>query len=73
MSVCTHLDAIETVERDGDQALAILDAEERLLGDVGGDGDDQLVDEAQAAADDVLVSSRHGIEAAGVQSDAHNE
>ena len=50
---------------------ALLDREQRLLGRVHGDGDDQLVDEGEAAPHEIFVAARDGIEAAGVDRDGH--
>ncbi len=44
--------------------------EQRLLGVVHADADDELVDEPAGARDDVGVPERHGVERAGVKADA---
>src|ERR1043165_136445 len=44
-------------ERIADHAHSLLDAEEGLLGRIGRDGDDQMVDEAERADDEILVSA----------------
>src|SRR5262249_11845549 len=49
-----------------DQLEPLLDAEQRLLRGVRADGDDQLVEDAQAALDEVQVAVVDGVEHAGI-------
>jgi hypothetical protein len=59
--------------RDGrpNELDAFLHREERRLGGVIGDSDDQPIDEFQAAMDEVFVSARDRIEAACIDRYAH--
>ena len=59
-----HLDPRLVGERGADQLHALLDREQRLLGGVVRDGDDQPVDELQAAVHEILVPARDRVEAA---------
>ena len=68
----SHLDARLAVEqRRANELDALLDGEQRLLRRVGRDGDDEPVDELEAAVHEIFVSARDRIEAAGVDGDAH--
>ena len=49
---------------------ALLGREQRLLGVVHADADDEPIDQPAGARDDVRVPERHGIEGAGIKADA---
>src|SRR3546814_9981729 len=44
----------------------LLDREHRVLGRVGGDADDEPIDELRTAADDIHMAERDRIESAGI-------
>src|SRR3546814_9209313 len=44
----------------------LLDREYRVLGRVGGDADDEPIDELRTAADDIHMAERDRIESAGI-------
>ena len=49
-----------------DQLETLLDREERRLRGIGDDGDDELIEDAQAPLDEVQVSVVHGVEHPGI-------
>ena len=51
-------------------AMRSVGVEQRLLGIVHADADDERVDEPASARDDVGVPERHGIERAWIKADA---
>jgi hypothetical protein len=59
------------VQSGANQIHSFADAEERLLRDVGGDGDDEFVDELETPRHEILVPTSYRVEAAGVDRDAH--
>ena len=65
-----NLDARLVANRGANELHPLLDREQRLLGDVDGDGDDEAIDESETAADEVLVAARDRVERAGVEGDS---
>jgi hypothetical protein len=66
-----HLDVPEGLAHLADHLDALLLGEERLLRRVVGDGDDEALEDADAALDDVEMPVGDGVEAAGIDGDAH--
>jgi hypothetical protein len=60
---------VRPFKRGADELHALLNGKERLpLVGVGGDGDDELVEDAERSVDNVEVSVGQGIKAARVDS-----
>ncbi len=64
-----HLRA-EIGERFSGQRLALVEGEERLLGRVGSDGEDDFVEELERAANDVDVAESDRVERARIDDPA---
>src|SRR5690349_12197108 len=67
-----HLDALVVAHRGLDELHALIRREQRLLVDVGRDGNDESVDELEAPLNQVVMTLRDGIEAARVDGDARH-
>src|SRR5262249_42158874 len=74
---CGHVERGAGLVGDGPEGIghepqALPGTEQSLLVMMGADGDDEAVDEFRRPPGDIDMTEGHGVEAAGVEADAHH-
>ena len=66
----TNFDARIVADGGPNEVFALLDSEQRLLGDVDGESDDESIDEPETSSDEILMTAGDRIKGPGIKGDA---